>query len=611
MSSGREPTDRLHAVLVTFERPRELATMVRVLADGTERLDSLVIVDNSRLPQGEPEGATDAAHRVLVIETHENLGPAGGIALGMDRILATASDDDWILVLDDDDPPPTPESVASLSHFANACADDDPAVGGVGSNGGRFDPKTGEIRRVPDAELHGPVDVDYLPGGALPLYRARAVRDVGTPMAELFFGYDDLEYGLRLRAAGYRLVAHGDVWRHNRERSARLGLGTSLRSARATNSGWRLYYSRRNLIAILRLHSLRGPAVRASVITLAKPLFDVRGGHQLVDALGLSIRAVVDGWTGRLGRTVEPPSPPRLVAGALHPQRTHSDEGFAIIIPAYNSAETLRRCVASIPASGEIGVETVVVDDASTDDSEALYDDLEAAGVSILRNAENRGPAYCRNRGAATTSAQWLVFLDSDDELLAGGLLALHDAIAPGVGLVCGTYTDADPSDPDRPFFAGTFAVRRDVFEAVDGYDPVLRFAENSDLVWRLTAELRRRRLDIADVTAPVVRLHSIGRSRDYDDARLNAAKHILEKHQHDMVRSRKERAKYQAIAAVNAARLGRWPEARRFAWQASRTQPMRLRNHARLAVVTYRSTVGRATHRSPMASTDTVSDAW
>ena len=231
MSSGREPTERLHAVLVTFERPRDLATMVRVLAEGSERLDSLVIVDNSRLPQGEPEGATDAAHRVLVIETHENLGPAGGIVVGMDRILATAGDDDWILVLDDDDPPPTPESVASLRRFANACADGDPAVGGVGANGGRFDPKTGEIRRVPDADLHGQVDVDYLPGGALPLYRARAVRDVGTPMAELFFGYDDLEYGLRLRAAGYRLVADGDVWRHNRERSARLGLGTSLRSS--------------------------------------------------------------------------------------------------------------------------------------------------------------------------------------------------------------------------------------------------------------------------------------------------------------------------------------------------------------------------------------------
>ncbi len=608
MSSGREPTARLHAVLVTYERPRDLATMIRALAEGSQQLDSLVIVDNSRLPQGEPEGATDAAHHVLLIETHENLGPAGGIALGIDRILAAASDDDWILVLDDDDPPPTPDSLASLRRFAHACTNDDPAVCGVGSNGGRFDPKTGEIRRVPDAELHGPVDVDYLPGGALPLYRASAIRDVGTPMAELFFGYDDLEYGLRLRAAGYRLVAHGDVWHRNRERSARLGHGNSLRSTCATNSGWRLYYSRRNLIAILRLHSLRWPAVRASVIALAKPLFDLRGGHELVYALGLSFRAVVDGWTGRLGRTVDPSSPPTRVVGAHRPQHTQSDEGFAIIIPAYNSAETLRRCLASIPAAGEIGVETVVVDDASTDESDALYKDLEAAGVSIVRNAQNYGPAYSRNRGAATASGRWLVFLDSDDELLAGGLLALHDAIAPGVGLVCATHTEADPSDPDRQFFAGTFAVRRDVFEAIDGYDPVLRFAENSDLLWRLTAELRRRKLYIADVTAPVVRLHSVGQSRDYDEARLSAAKHILEKHKHDMVRSRKERAKYQAIAAVNAARLGRWPEARRFAWQASRTQPTRLRNHARLAAVAYRSTFGRVAHRSPMESADSVS---
>jgi len=103
----------------------------------------------------------------------------------------------------------------------------------------------------------------------------------------------------------------------------------------------------------------------------------------------------------------------------------------------------------------------------------------------------------------------------------------------------------------------------------------------------------------VADVATPVVRLHSIGRSRDYDEARLSAAKRILEKHRDDMVSSRKERAKYQAIAAVNAARLGRWPEARRFAWQASRTQPMRLRNHARSAVMTYRSACERVTHEA------------
>ena len=55
MSSRREPTERLHAVLVTFERPRDLATMVRVLAEGSDRLDSLVLVENRRLTQGESD----------------------------------------------------------------------------------------------------------------------------------------------------------------------------------------------------------------------------------------------------------------------------------------------------------------------------------------------------------------------------------------------------------------------------------------------------------------------------------------------------------------------------------------------------------------------------
>ena len=109
--SRAEP--RLRGVLVTYRRPAQLATMLTAVAAQTRPLDDLVVVDND--PATETRQMLHAAAPVAeYIPSSENLGPAGGIALGMQRLLERAAEGDWIVTLDVDDPPRDVTTFATL-----------------------------------------------------------------------------------------------------------------------------------------------------------------------------------------------------------------------------------------------------------------------------------------------------------------------------------------------------------------------------------------------------------------------------------------------------------------------------------------------------------------
>jgi glycosyltransferase involved in cell wall biosynthesis len=89
----------------------------------------------------------------------------------------------------------------------------------------------------------------------------------------------------------------------------------------------------------------------------------------------------------------------------------------AVVIPCYNGAATVAETLASV--IGEPGVrEIVAVDDGSTDETLAVLRRHEPA-IRVI-SGPNAGVSAARNRGIALTSAPWLIFLDSDDLLLAG-----------------------------------------------------------------------------------------------------------------------------------------------------------------------------------------------
>jgi GT2 family glycosyltransferase len=300
---------RLFGVLVTYHRPEDLAETLDRIRRQTCQLAYLVVVDNGPSPESERavRDFVAAGGPAEYLPSEDNLGPAGGLSAGMARVLEVAGDDDWMVLLDDDDPPYADSVLDAILRFARSQVAEDGRTAAVGLAGARFDWRSARLLRPRDEELTGPVEVDYIGGNQLPTYRVAVVRDLGTFRADLFFGYDDLEFGLRLRSAGYRLCADGQQWRELRSRRGRLGL--SVMPARAYRQpDWREYYAVRNILVLLRRHRRYAAAVRVTLISgLAKPLAQkpLPAGPYL-RRVGVMLRACMDGWCDNMGRRVAP-----------------------------------------------------------------------------------------------------------------------------------------------------------------------------------------------------------------------------------------------------------------------------------------------------------------
>jgi glycosyltransferase involved in cell wall biosynthesis len=104
---------------------------------------------------------------------------------------------------------------------------------------------------------------------------------------------------------------------------------------------------------------------------------------------------------------------------------------FSIVITTYNRARIVRRCIDSCLAQGFADFEIVVVDDGSADDTAAIlaagYDDPR---LRVVAHEANRGINPSRHTGASNARGEWVVVIDSDDELLPGALERLRELIA-------------------------------------------------------------------------------------------------------------------------------------------------------------------------------------
>ena len=104
---------------------------------------------------------------------------------------------------------------------------------------------------------------------------------------------------------------------------------------------------------------------------------------------------------------------------------------FSIVITTYNRARIVRRCIDSCLAQSFEDLEIVVVDDGSTDDTASVlaesYDDPR---LRLVVHESNRGINPSRYTGAGNAHGEWVVVIDSDDELLPGALQRLNDVIA-------------------------------------------------------------------------------------------------------------------------------------------------------------------------------------
>lgn len=88
----------------------------------------------------------------------------------------------------------------------------------------------------------------------------------------------------------------------------------------------------------------------------------------------------------------------------------------AIIIPVYNAGEFLKYSVESVLNQTYSNLEIILVNDGSKDNSGLLCDGYaeKDSRVKVIHK-ENGGLSSARNTGVENATADWIMFLDSDD----------------------------------------------------------------------------------------------------------------------------------------------------------------------------------------------------
>ncbi len=179
----------------------------------------------------------------------------------------------------------------------------------------------------------------------------------------------------------------------------------------------------------------------------------------------------------------------------------------SVIIPAYNASATIGKALEALSRQNCFQpFEVIVVDDGSNDGTADIV--CSFASVKYVCQ-DNAGPAAARNHGARLARGEYLAFTDSDCvpqedwiSLLMAGFGQLQ------VGVVAGSYGISNPEKwlarcinkeilwrhthlmPDHPnsFGSYNFCVKKNIFEAVGGFNTSYRWAsgEDNDLSYKI-----------------------------------------------------------------------------------------------------------------------------
>lgn len=107
---------------------------------------------------------------------------------------------------------------------------------------------------------------------------------------------------------------------------------------------------------------------------------------------------------------------------------------ISVIIPVYNAAPWLHRCLDSVCGQTMENIEIICVNDCSSDESNTLLEKYAARDSRVLPISfgRNQGAALARNVGMAVARGEWLSFVDSDDTIDKYFYATLHSKIMQG-----------------------------------------------------------------------------------------------------------------------------------------------------------------------------------
>jgi len=303
----RAPAPRVAAVVLNYRTPDDTFLAVRSLLASSPPLDDVIVVDNDRdgAAGGAREALQDVWSRIRYLPTGGNLGFSGGMNAGIREALARGAD--RVLLVNSDVIVP-PDCVARLEHCRAASpgagiagpvvlARSEPDV--IASLGMAYSATSGRMRhqgfgsRMVDHDQPAVHVVDAV-SGCLMLVTRDVFDAVGLLDEDYFFSFEDLDFCLRARRAGFTTVLAGAAAAYHEG-------GRSL----AATSPRRLYYAARNHLLVARRTGStgRGAALgRAlSIVMLNLAHAALRRGGSPAARLWAVVRGTRDYVSGRFG----------------------------------------------------------------------------------------------------------------------------------------------------------------------------------------------------------------------------------------------------------------------------------------------------------------------
>ncbi|MDX6371395.1 MAG: rhamnopyranosyl-N-acetylglucosaminyl-diphospho-decaprenol beta,3/1,4-galactofuranosyltransferase [Nocardioidaceae bacterium] len=236
-------------VVVTYNRASLLTRMLAGLAALDRTPDAVIVVDNASTDHTATVLDTVTDLKLEVIRPEENLGGAGGFHAGVEAAYEQGYDRIWLM---DDDVVPAPDCLDVLMAVDEDClmAVREDTTGRLVEKAAvtfdlrnplRIKPKTAMVETTYGARERMPelVEIQNVAFEGF-LVRRRVVEAIGLPDPGFFIFYDDVDFALRARRAGFTIWAVRDaVLVRQLDFDQQLDL-----------AGWKGYYMYRNLFTI-------------------------------------------------------------------------------------------------------------------------------------------------------------------------------------------------------------------------------------------------------------------------------------------------------------------------------------------------------------------------
>lgn len=192
---------------------------------------------------------------------------------------------------------------------------------------------------------------------------------------------------------------------------------------------------------------------------------------------------------------------------------------LSVVIPVWNRADVIVRCINSVLAQELHDLELIVVDNGSTDATASTVAAIDDPRMRLLTLESNVGASAARNAGLAVASGTYVAFLDSDDAFGPRWSQVVTHAVAMDAAVVTCGFAMLDQYGQWRydqacqdmgpalfhlvgPFQAGTFVANTALMLACGGYSTELRYSENTELALRLSKHCHDQSLMTSHVTS-------------------------------------------------------------------------------------------------------------